>query len=275
MKERVSAYLELLRPWNCLMAAAGVLLGYWLSIDGIRFSLPALLAAASAFLVCGGGQAVNDYFDREVDAKHKKHRPIPSNRVSPAAAFSYALSLFLSGLILAVLVNDEVFAIAVFAVIFLLSYSAALLKYKFVGNWVVALFTGLTFVYGGAVSGSYALPAMVGFVALLANAGREITKDLEDVRADKGFKRSLPLVVGVEESKVIAFAAYLLAIIVAVIPYGAGVIASAPFMLLLLVSFGVFGVSITQLAADNYAESQKTSKFAMTIALFAYFLSLF
>ncbi|MEW5955331.1 MAG: UbiA family prenyltransferase [Candidatus Micrarchaeota archaeon] len=275
MKRKISAYIELLRPYNCIMAAAGVLLGYWLSIARFDFALPALLATASAFFVCGGGQAVNDYFDRAVDARYKKHRPIPSGRISAPAAFSYALSLFLIGLILAVLVNDEVFVIAVFASIFLLSYSAALLKYKFVGNWVVAFFTGLTFVYGGAVSGSYALPLMVGAVALLANVGREITKDLEDVKADKGFKRSLPMLVGAEGSKAAAFAAYVLAIAIAIIPYGAGIITEAAFMLLLLVSFGIFGISITQLAADDYVESQKTSKFAMAIALFAYFLALF
>ena len=275
MKEKLSAYVELLRPYNCVMALIGVFLGYWLSIGEIKFSVFLVLAAVSAFFVCGGGQAVNDYFDRNVDAKYKKHRPIPSGRVNAKTAFYYSLSLFLVGLILAVLVNDAVFIIAVLASLFLLAYSAALLKYKFVGNWVVGALTGLTFVYGAAISGEYFIPLLVGIVATLANVGREITKDLEDVKADKGFKRSLPMLLGADGSKAVALAAYFAAIIVAVIPYGLLLIPSVEFMLLLLVSFGIFSLSIAQLAAGNYGDSQKTSKLAMAVALFAYFFSLF
>jgi len=275
MKGKLSAYLELLRPYNCVMAAIGVFLGHWLAIGHLDFSLPVFLAAFSAFFVCGGGQAVNDYFDRGVDVKFKKQRPIPSGRITASAAFYYALSLFLIGLILAVLVNDEVFLIAVFASLFLLAYSAALLKYKFLGNWVVGALTGLTFIYGAAISGGYLLPLLVGVVATLANVGREITKDLEDVKTDKGFKRSLPMLLGAELSKVVAFAVYVLAIVISVFPYALQLITSIEFMLVLLVSFGIFSLSIAQLAAGNYEASQKTSKFAMAVALFAYFFSLF
>lgn len=58
------------------------------------------LAAASACLYWSG-MALNDYADRQVDAKERPGRPIPSGRISPRTALAAASALTGAGLALA------------------------------------------------------------------------------------------------------------------------------------------------------------------------------
>ncbi|MFZ9889039.1 MAG: UbiA family prenyltransferase, partial [Myxococcota bacterium] len=49
-------------------------------LDG-RGGLVALGVAITGPLVCASSQAVNDWYDRHVDAINEPHRPIPSGRI--------------------------------------------------------------------------------------------------------------------------------------------------------------------------------------------------
>ena len=60
------------------------------------------------YLAAGGAGAVNHYYDRDIDARMARtaHRPVPSGRVAPAAAFWYGIVLAaLSFAVLAATVN--------------------------------------------------------------------------------------------------------------------------------------------------------------------------
>ncbi|PIY91886.1 digeranylgeranylglyceryl phosphate synthase, partial [Candidatus Micrarchaeota archaeon CG_4_10_14_0_8_um_filter_60_7] len=65
-------FLELTRPANSLMAAIAAWLGYSLALNAPAFDATIALIATATFLVSAGGQAVNDYFDRDVDALRKR-----------------------------------------------------------------------------------------------------------------------------------------------------------------------------------------------------------
>jgi 4-hydroxybenzoate polyprenyltransferase len=58
------------------------------------------LSAASVCLYWAG-MAANDWADRELDAKERPERPIPSGRVEPGVAFGVAVGLTGAGLVLA------------------------------------------------------------------------------------------------------------------------------------------------------------------------------
>ncbi|MCM2311558.1 MAG: UbiA family prenyltransferase [Steroidobacteraceae bacterium] len=60
--------------------------------------LPLLLVALSLFYV--GGMFLNDAFDREFDARHRRDRPIPSGRVTAAMVFKSGFGLLAAGLAL-------------------------------------------------------------------------------------------------------------------------------------------------------------------------------
>lgn len=60
--------------------------------------LPPLLVALSLFYV--GGMFLNDAFDREFDARHRRDRPIPSGQVAATTVFRAGFGLLAAGLAL-------------------------------------------------------------------------------------------------------------------------------------------------------------------------------
>jgi heme o synthase len=66
------------------------------------------LTCAGGYLSAGGAGAVNHYWDRDIDARMRRtaSRPVPSGRVSPAAALRFGIALAaLSFLLLSLTVN--------------------------------------------------------------------------------------------------------------------------------------------------------------------------
>jgi len=91
---------DLVRLPAVLTAPGDTLLGNAYSGGRSEGGRTAGLAAASSCLYLAG-MALNDYADREVDAKERPHRPIPSGRVGPRFALGLASGLTAAGLGLA------------------------------------------------------------------------------------------------------------------------------------------------------------------------------
>lgn len=89
----VRAYVKLARPtqWSkSVFVLVGPLYGW---AQGQRFEWWGLAWAAVAFSLASSGlYVVNDWFDREKDRVHprKRHRPLASGSVSPAAGLTFA-----------------------------------------------------------------------------------------------------------------------------------------------------------------------------------------
>ncbi|MGC5531309.1 SCO3242 family prenyltransferase [Streptomyces sp. SR-10] len=99
-RERLRAWAELLRvsalfsvPGDALAGAAAV---------GRRPGRGTALAIGASLCLYEAGMALNDWADRDEDAVDRPHRPIPSGRISPAAALGAAGALTAAGLALAV-----------------------------------------------------------------------------------------------------------------------------------------------------------------------------
>jgi 4-hydroxybenzoate polyprenyltransferase len=101
--ERLHAYLELLRLPNVFTAMADVLMGCLFVQADIepngRWVIGLLMAASSALYM--SGVVLNDVFDADVDSRERPERPLPSGRVSRAAAMRLGVILLLAGLALA------------------------------------------------------------------------------------------------------------------------------------------------------------------------------
>lgn len=98
-RERLRAWAELLRvsalfsvPGDALAGAAAV---------GRRPGRGTALAMGASLCLYEAGMALNDWADRDEDAVDRPHRPIPSGRISPAAALGAAGVLTAAGLALA------------------------------------------------------------------------------------------------------------------------------------------------------------------------------
>lgn len=199
--------VELLKPitwfppmwaFMCGVVSSGVPIeGRWaFLIAGIVLTGP---------LVCGDSQAINDWFDRHVDAINQPERPIPSGRIGGTWGLRIAVVGTMLSLAVAWLIGPWVFAATVLGVACAWAYSAPPLRLKtsgWLGPAVVALtYEGLTWFTGASVmAGTLPSPEIL-IVLLLYSTGAFGIMTLNDFKAVAGDKatglRSLPVTLGV------------------------------------------------------------------------------
>ncbi len=168
---------------------------------------PFLIAglALTGPLVCGMSQAVNDWFDRHVDAINEPARPIPSGRI----AGNWGLRIAVIGTVLSLLVawamGPWVFAATMLGVACAWIYSAPPLRLKADGWWgpgLVALtYEGLTWFTGASVMLGALPSAHVLAILALYSLGAHGIMTLNDFKAVEGDLatgvKSLPVRLGV------------------------------------------------------------------------------
>lgn len=206
--------LELLKPVTWFPPMWAFMCGVVSSGVAITDRWPFLIAGAllTGPLVCGTSQAINDWFDRHVDAINEPHRPIPSGRV----AGRWGLWIACFGTILSLLVawatGPWVFGATCIGLLCAWGYSAPPFRFKVSGVWgpaVVALtYEGLTWFTGASVMAA-ALPAPhVLIILALYSLGAHGIMTLNDFKAVEGDRatglRSLPVVLGVERAAQVA-----------------------------------------------------------------------
>ncbi len=143
------------------------------------------LAALSVFFITGGGNAINDYFDRARDKVNKPYRPLPSGTVAPRTALALTAALFSLGLACAMLVSMPLLNLAAVVCALLVIYSGAIKEFKIVGNALVSVMVGLTFIAGSLAAGSWQAGVPLAILAAIVNWSREIFKDLEEKSPEK------------------------------------------------------------------------------------------
>lgn len=269
----ISAF-EVLRPLNCAITFASVLLGGWL---GLRALPPRLsLAALSASLIAGGGNVLNDLCGIEEDRINKPGRPLPSGRLPVGIARLEAVFFLSFGLGCGQILPIPAPFIALVAALGLVLYNVWLKRVPLLGNLLVSAIGGLAFVYGGA-SVQAPLPALMpALFAFLFHAGREILKDLEDMAGDRLRKGStLPLRWGRRNARIFACAAYLLVILSTPWPgisgpYGIRYL-SLVFALDILLAYVIFGLWRAR-TPDAFRRLSGLLKIGMLLGLCAFFL---
>jgi chlorophyll/bacteriochlorophyll a synthase len=189
--------LELLKPitwfppmwaFACGVVSAGV---------PLREQWPVLLLGIvlAGPLLCAASQAVNDWFDRHVDAINEPQRPIPSGRLPGRWGLYIALAWSVLSLAVATVLGPWVFAAAALGVLLAWAYSAPPLRLKRNGWWgnaavglsyeSLAWITGAAAVLGGAAP---ALPVLL--LALLYGVGAHGIMTLNDYKSIEGDRRS-------------------------------------------------------------------------------------
>jgi protoheme IX farnesyltransferase len=90
---RAAAYFELTKPRVLLMVLITALAGFYMG-DGAAFAFAvALKALMGTALVAGGTLALNEFIEREYDARmnRTRNRPLPSGRLRPIEALIFGL----------------------------------------------------------------------------------------------------------------------------------------------------------------------------------------
>jgi chlorophyll synthase len=209
-----SAVLELLKPvtwfppmwaFGCGVVSSGVdMTGrWWLLALGIALTGP---------LSCGGSQAVNDWFDRHVDAINEPNRPIPSGRIP--GIWGLVIAIVWSGATLAVgaLFGSAGLIATVIAVGLSWAYSAPPLRLKadgWFGNAAVGFtYEGLAWITGAVVMIGTWPNAQVVTLAVLYSIGAHGIMTLNDFKAIDGDRQlgvmSLPVQLGPQRAAKLA-----------------------------------------------------------------------
>jgi chlorophyll synthase len=200
--------VELLKPitwfapmwaFGCGIVSSGVPLGerWWAVALGILLAGP---------MVCGTSQAVNDWFDRHVDAINEPDRPIPSGRLPGRSGLYIAVGWTFFSLLVAAPLGRWGFGAAVVGLTLAWAYSAPPLRLKQNGWWgntaCAACYEGLPWITGVAVMTATRPDWRVFVIAGLYSAGAHGIMTLNDFKSVEGDRRtgifSLPVLLGVE-----------------------------------------------------------------------------
>ncbi|NGM21544.1 chlorophyll synthase ChlG [Roseomonas stagni] len=209
-----SAVLELLKPvtWFPPMwaFACGAVASGAAFLD--VYPLIALGILLAGPMVCGMSQAVNDWFDRHVDAINEPQRPIPSGRMPGRSGLYVAIGWTIASLLVGAALGPWGFAATVLAVVMAWIYSAPPLRLKQNG-WRGNLACGMSYetlpwITATAVLSGGAPDAKVVVVAVLYGLGAHGIMTLNDFKSIEGDTRfglrSLPVILGAERAAKVA-----------------------------------------------------------------------
>jgi geranylgeranylglycerol-phosphate geranylgeranyltransferase len=208
-----------------LIASISVVLGAFLADGGSSFKsayalVNIMIVAFAAFLLLSAGNVLNDFCDVETDRINKPSRPIPSGLIERRSALMFAIVLFAIGTGLGLLVNWLAFSVACTVSVLLVLYTVGLRRLLPVGNAAIGLLTGLTFISGGIAVGAISGAIVPAVFAFLFTVGREIVKDIQDVRGDKAVGLpSLPVRWGKRKAMYASFILLALVILISPLPY--------------------------------------------------------
>ncbi len=209
-----AAIITLLKPitwfppmwaFTCGIVSGGGSLStdFFLIIAGIMLCGP---------LVCGTSQAVNDWFDRHVDAINEPDRPIPSGRIPGNWGLYIAIIWTAVSMLVAYQLGTWVFNAAVVGMLLAWAYSAPPFRLKQNGWWgntaCAVCYEGLPWFTGAALMTSVLPDSSIIILALLYSAGAHGIMTLNDFKAIEGDKhmgvKSLPVQLGAERAAKLA-----------------------------------------------------------------------
>ena len=190
----------------CGVVASGVAMqGNWLlAVVGVALAGP---------LVCATSQAVNDWYDRHVDAINEPMRPIPSGRMPGQWGFYIAMLWTLVSMLVSTVLGVWGFCAAVIGLALAWAYSAPPLRLKENGWWGNAAcgfsYEGIAWATGAAVMAGGVMPDSRSLLlALLYSIGTHGIMTLNDFKAVEGDRqmgvRSLPVQLGVQNAARVA-----------------------------------------------------------------------
>ena len=220
----IIAHIRLFRPLNLLTGAFAVYVS-----SAILRSLYQTSELTFAILTVVGYNAaansLNDFIDLKIDQVNRPNRPLTTGLVKRNTALIFSVLLFVGGSVTALFLSKLAAMIAILIVLpLIISYNLKLKQLPLVGNIVIALILGLTFVFSGAVFGNIKPMIIPCFLAFGLTLVRELVKDIEDMEGDRlAGLTTFPIIAGFNRAgKLTALFAVMIGV-GALIPYMMGI----------------------------------------------------
>jgi geranylgeranylglycerol-phosphate geranylgeranyltransferase len=244
-----------------------------------------LLSIITPIFISMGAFAINDYFDVKVDRLNKKMRPLVTGTLTRGEALYITEICMIVGIVASAFINWYCLVIAIIFAALAILYSYRLKEILFWGNAYIAASMVIPFVFG-----DYVVSTTLGLNIILVSAmiffsglAREIHGTIRDYSGDIRIRNAhtIPKEIGPKNSSYLAFALYIVAIIISVFIF----LFVAPFrlnpvygVLILVVDICLVYVSVLHLntrSSRYYGLTRNLSLAAMGLALFAILLSSF
>ena len=204
VKRFVVSFARLTRVWNLIIIAlaqyltAAFLIHYRTVMDPRLFIL-----SVATLMVAAGGYIINDYYDIKIDLINKPQRVVIGKSITRRYAILFHTLLSMGGVFLGFLLSWKIAAVNFVSAAILWWYSNSLKRQPFVGNFVVALLTGVAiWLVDSLYKTGHLLIISYASFAFFITLVREIIKDMEDLKGDQTFGcKTLPIVWGMRKTK--------------------------------------------------------------------------
>ena len=287
MANKILASFELMRMKNILLASIATPVGALLALGDLTSitNYPEVIfATTSVLFFMGAGNAMNDLRDIEIDRIAHPSRPLAREALSEVEArrITITLAILSLGSLAAcclLMKNEIAYTLTIYGIVALLmlSYDSFFeLKNKgLLGNVSISLLVGAVTLYGASAVGEITNPLIwyVSGVVFFVNLAREIVKDCQDLDADSETRVTLPMKIGLENSRMVAYVLTLFGIVMLYIPYWQGpfefgqLLFQAPAMLVLITLNGPMW------KGDDYVAATRL-RIAMLLGLLGFILTL-
>lgn len=287
MANKILASFELMRMKNILLASIATPVGALLALgdfSSITEYPEVIFATTSVLFFMGAGNTMNDLRDVDIDRIAHPNRPLAREALSEKEAKILMISLALvslGSLVACCLMMDDErkYTLSIYAIVALLmlSYDSLLeLKNKgLAGNISISLLVAAVTLYGASSVGEVTNPLIwyVSGVVFFVNLAREIVKDCQDLDADSESRVTLPMKIGLENSRMVAYVMTLFGLVMLYIPYWQGpfefgqLLFQAPAMLVLITLNGPMW------KGDDYVAATRL-RIAMLLGLLGFILTL-
>lgn len=182
----LAAHVRTWRPYTLWYVGLVGLVGAALAAD--RHVFPRLAAAWLApTLVWVAAHYLGDYFDRELDAISKPHRPIPSGQIRPGTALACGAVLVAAASAIALAVNRLTVVLLIGGIGGAAAYSGFFKARGLWGNLVRGVLTGAAFIFGELMAAPRPLLTLAPFALVFwaHDAASNLVGTLRDVAGDR------------------------------------------------------------------------------------------
>jgi geranylgeranylglycerol-phosphate geranylgeranyltransferase len=249
------------------MMGFAVIIGATLaSVDGLTSLWSTLVYGfITGFMLTAASMAINDYYDREIDALNEPNRPIPSGAVKPRAVLVFASVLTALGFSAAYLTNTSMLCLlaAVIAWMTFAAYTRVGKRSGLPGNLLVSICVAIPFIYGSiAVVNAVAMNVLIfAAMAFLSNTGREITKGIVDVQGDRTQNvKTLAVRYGDRMAAFSAVFFYIAAVLLSPMPWFLNLVSFRFIPLVIITDIGLVLSSLMLLKNHSRGNARKVKK---------------
>ena len=206
-KLKLKNYIEILRPVNCIMGGFTVVIGFIISYNELNFlsfiqnSSNIFLIISGFiifFLVAGGTNTINDYFDYKIDQINRPNRTIPRGDITRKQSVQYYALLNILALILAIIVGIiTVNGFLIPFIVLFFEFIGFFYSWKgkasgLPGNILVGIASAIGFPFAALFFNKIReIPSLIWCIFIATSiflTSREFVKGMQDVKGDLEFK---------------------------------------------------------------------------------------